>query len=60
MAENNTMHTCGCVGYAYVPMQELSCTFDECTALEKGSLFPELELTMRDYGCVCKQKGGSE
>lgn len=62
MAENNTpctdKMTCGCVGYAYVPIQELSCTYDACKALERGSLFPELDLTMCEYGKVCKQKGG--
>lgn len=45
---------CGCVGYGYVPDQELLCTYDVLTALEKGSLFPELSLSIEEYGKICK------
>lgn len=50
---------CGCVGYAYVPLQRLEKTLCAEDALENGSLFPELILTMKEYGKVCKQVGGS-
>ncbi len=62
MAENSKCcdccASCGCVGYAYVPVQELCETYDACTALERGSLFPELDLTIDEYGEICKEKGG--
>lgn len=62
MAENTdtccTKTTCGCVGYAFVPVQELGETYEPCKALEKGSLFPELELTINEYGKICKSEGG--
>ena len=51
--------SCGCVGYAYVPVQELDKTYEPCTALEKGSIFPELELTICEYGKICKSEGGN-
>lgn len=51
--------SCGCVGYAYVPVQVLDKTYEPCTALERGSIFPELELTMCEYGNVCKSEGGT-
>ena len=49
---------CGCIGYGYVPVQELKNVFDAADALENGSLFPELVLTIEEYGKVCK--GGCE
>ncbi len=50
--------SCGCVGYAFVPIQNMGCTYEPCKALERGSLFPELDLTMEEYGKVCKSEGG--
>ncbi len=62
MAENNNMHcpypSCGCVGYAYVPEQKLNEIYCPETALMQGSLFPELDLNICEYGKVCKQWGG--
>lgn len=55
MEKNNY---CGCVGYGYVPVQELVTVLDANDALENGSLFPELVLTIEEYGKVCK--GGCE
>lgn len=49
---------CGCVGYGYVPVQELGETFCPMTALQNGTIFPELELTICEYGTVCKKWGG--
>lgn len=49
---------CGCVGYGYVPIQELNCTYDDSTALSRGSLFPELDLSIDEYGSICKGMGG--
>ncbi len=51
---------CGCIGYGYVPEQQLKSTYCPCDALEQGSLFPELALTMCEYGKICKHSGGSE
>lgn len=48
---------CGCVGYAYVPIQTLSDSYDVCTALCRGTVFPELDLTMCEYGTICKKEG---
>ena len=63
MAENNTNccqthENCGCVGYAYVPIQTLCDTYDVSTALTQGTLFPELDLTIDEYGKVCHRMGG--
>lgn len=59
MSENNSNWSCcGCVGYAYVPVQELNEVFEPCDALCRGTIFPELELTMCEYGKVCKGTGG--
>lgn len=52
--------SCGCLGYAFVPEQELNCTYDDTTALNRGSLFPELDLTIEEYGSICKGMGGVE
>lgn len=50
--------SCGCLGYAYVPVQELGRTYDAAAALNRGTVFPELDLSMCEYGKVCKQEGG--
>lgn len=53
-----TTDCCGCVGYAYVPIQKLKETYKPAVALSRGTLFPELELTIAEYGKVCKATGG--
>ncbi len=63
MAENMTpsycpAKGCGCVGYAYVPVQYLDEVYSPCEGLENGTIFPELHLTIDEYGKVCKQVGG--
>ena len=45
---------CGCVGYGYVPVQQLNTVYSAEDALENGSVFPELVLTIEEYGKVCK------
>lgn len=52
------LNDCGCVGYAFVPVQ---CLNEVCTAeegLAMGTIFPELHLTINEYGKVCKANGG--
>lgn len=51
--------TCGCVGYAYVPIQDMEEIYDACTGLYQGTIFPELDLDICEYGKVCKQWGGT-
>lgn len=51
--------SCGCVGYGYVPLQRLNCTYDVKTAIMNGTVFPELDLDMCEYGAVCKKWGGT-
>ena len=68
MAENNGGNTpdapccpyptCGCIGYAYVPVQELGYVYETDKALASGTIFPELDLKMGEYGTVCKMWGG--
>lgn len=64
MAENNKCNSfspcVGCVGYAYVPVQEFMTNNTPCKALQTGTLFPELDLDINEYGKVCKQMGGEE
>ena len=49
---------CGCVGYGYVPFQELNETYCVSTGFEQGTIFPELDLDICEYGKVCKKWGG--
>ena len=49
---------CGCVGYGYVPVQTMEDIYDCPTALEQGTIFPELALDINEYGKVCKKWGG--
>lgn len=49
---------CGCVGYAYVPIQVLADVYDVDRALCAGTIFPELDLRIDEYGKVCKKTGG--
>ncbi|MBO5408573.1 MAG: spore coat associated protein CotJA [Clostridia bacterium] len=44
------------VGYAFVPPQRLGEIYSLCEALEAGTLFPELNISMEEY--VPKQCGG--
>lgn len=50
---------CGCVGYGYVPVQEMQELYDVSKALKQGTVFPELDLDITEYGKVCKQWGGT-
>ncbi len=50
-------NVCGCIGYGYVPVQKLNTVFNADEALKRGSLFPELVLTIEEYGKVCKSEG---
>ena len=52
--------SCGCVGYAYVPVQNLTDTYAVDTALCQGTVFPELDLSICEYGAVCKKEGQNE
>lgn len=47
-----------CRPYGYVPVQEMEEVYDDCTGLMQGTIFPELDLNMCEYGKVCKQWGG--
>lgn len=51
-AEN--MPGCRCVGYGYVPWQMLGEVYQPEQGLDAGTVFPELSLTMEEYGKVCK------
>ncbi|MCH5185809.1 MAG: spore coat associated protein CotJA [Oscillospiraceae bacterium] len=46
-----------CVGYAYVPWQMLNEVYTPEKGLNSGTVFPELALTMEEYGNVCKSGG---
>lgn len=50
---------CGCLGYGYVPVQEMACVYDCDCAIKNGTLFPELDLDICEYGSVCKKWGGT-
>lgn len=52
------LNGCGCIGYAYVPYQQLSDVYSVTQVLSNGTLFPELHLTICEYGNVCKEIGG--
>ncbi len=60
--ENNENCICTCVGYAFVPIQcyNEKNVFSAEDALKNASLFPELVLTMKEYGNTCKASGGAE
>ena len=46
------------MGYAYVPIQYLNEINSACEGLKNGTLFPELNLSIDEYGRVCKAVGG--
>ncbi len=63
MAENYQpsscpLNNCKCVGYAYVPVQYLNDIYSAYDSLNNGTLFPELHLSIDEYGKVCKDTGG--
>lgn len=61
MENNSCPVSCGCVGYGYVPDQTLRYVYESAQmALERGTLFPELDLTIEEYGKVCKRTGGAQ
>ncbi len=45
------------VGYAFVPPQKSFDTYTPEEALESGTLFPELNLTLCEYLCGLKEDG---
>lgn len=49
---------CGCIGYGYVPVQELREVYDPEIAFMRGSMFPELDININEYGKICKMRGG--
>lgn len=49
---------CGCVGYGYVPVQMLNEIYCAEDGLDRGTIFPELDLDINEYGRVCKGIGG--
>lgn len=50
-------NSCGCIGYGYVPVQQLKSVYNPAEALASGSVFPELVLSIEEYGKVCKSGG---
>ncbi len=62
MAENNNgiKCVCGCVGYGYVPVQIMENVYSPEEGLMRGTIFPELDLTIEEYGKICKTQGGEE
>lgn len=55
-----TSSDCGCVGYGFVPVQELNMVYDCDCAIKNGTVFPELDLDICEYGKVCKGRGGTQ
>ncbi|MBR5236730.1 MAG: spore coat associated protein CotJA [Clostridia bacterium] len=46
--------TCERVGYAYVPVQHFGKTYSPEEGLERGTIFPELDLPITVYGPLVK------
>lgn len=44
-----------CVGYAFVPWQQLDNVYTPEKALANGTAFPELNLNINEYGKICKE-----
>lgn len=57
MCDMNNDKLCGCVGYGYVPWQGINEVYCADKGLCRGTIFPELDLTIDEYGSVCKRKG---
>ena len=50
----NVMENMTCdypLGYAFVKVQKFGKVYDFDTALDRGTLFPELDLPLGVYGC---------
>lgn len=48
--ENETSRACEQrVGYAYVPVQQLGKVYPPSTALQQGTVFPELNIGIEEY-----------
>ena len=61
--EPNTDMTCVCLeklplAYAYVPYQQMNKTYAAVEALNRGTVFPELDKPYSVYGKEFKHKGG--
>ena len=51
MENNNNVRMCAYpIGYTFVPEQHFGRVYDMDMALERGTLFPELDLPMGVYG----------
>ena len=46
----NNDNSCGFVGYAFVPVQTMGETYTPEESLENGTMFPELNIPMSEYG----------
>lgn len=68
MSENTGSCGCGnihdssmpgslCVGYGYVPWQMMDKVYQPEDGLTQGTVFPELNLSISEYGKVCKSGG---
>lgn len=55
---NNNDCLFGCIGYAYVPVQQLDKVYCPEDALNQASLFPELVMDLGEYGKICTELGG--
>lgn len=49
-------YLCACVGYAFVPIQYLNKQYPVDKALAQGTIFPELDLSISEYGEICKEE----
>jgi len=47
---NDMQKTTERVGYAYVPMQEFGETYPPQQGIERGTIFPDLDLPISVYG----------
>lgn len=48
------MPGCRCVGYGYVPWQMIGEVYKPEKGLNEGTVFPELALTIEEYGKICR------
>lgn len=49
MCDSSNMNQTTKVGYAYVPVQMLTDTYDPAQALENGTVFPQLNIPLGSY-----------
>ena len=57
-------NSCTCLedlplAYAYVPYQQLNTVYSPEEGLCVGTVFPELNLSICEYGKICKETGGA-